>query len=101
VEGFAWSIGRASRATIDREWLHQLALSPEFLRGKYCIIVERFCRGLSVCPRHRNYWRDPKEYIAYCFATRADAEFVQMHFGGEFVDPNNLGPWSTVNGGRH
>jgi hypothetical protein len=27
----------------------------------------------------------------YCFTTRAEAEFVQVHFGGEFVDPNNLG----------
>ena len=27
-------------------------------------------------------------------------ELVQMHFGGEFVDPSNLGPWSVVNGGR-
>jgi hypothetical protein len=36
----------------------------------------------------------------YCFADRSDAEFVQMHCGGEFVDPNNLGPWYVVNGGR-
>jgi hypothetical protein len=34
--------GELSRATIDREWPHQLALSAEFLRGKNCIIVERF-----------------------------------------------------------
>jgi hypothetical protein len=33
-------------------------------------------------------------------SNRSDAEFVQMHFGGEFVDPSNLGPWSAVNGGR-
>jgi len=25
----------------------------------------------------------------------------KMHFGGEFVDPSNLGPWSRVNGGGH
>jgi hypothetical protein len=43
---------------------------------------------------------DRKEYVAYCFAMRTDAEFVQMHFGGEFIDPNNLGQWSVVNGGR-
>jgi hypothetical protein len=91
--------GELSRATIAREWPHQLALSAEFLRGRNCIIVDRFCRGLSVCARHRIYWRDRKEYVAYCFATRADAEFVQMHFGGEFIDPRNLGEWSRVNGG--
>jgi hypothetical protein len=36
----------------------------------------------------------------YCFASRYDAEFVQMHFGGEFVDPNDVGKWSRVNGGQ-
>jgi hypothetical protein len=56
--------GELSRATMDREWPHQIALSPEYLRGKNCIIVQRFCRGLSVCPRNRSYWRDRKEYIA-------------------------------------
>ena len=92
--------GELSRATIDRNWPHQLALSADFLRGKNCIIVERFCGGLSVCPRNRKYWRDGKEHVAYCFTERRDAEFVQMHFGGEFIDPRNLGPWSAVNGGR-
>jgi hypothetical protein len=90
--------GELSRATIDRDWPHQLALSAEYLLGKNCIIVGRFCRGLSVCPRNRKYWRDRKEYVAYCFSSRDDAEFVQMHFGGEFVDPNNLGQRSAVNG---
>jgi hypothetical protein len=92
--------GELSRATINREWPHQLALSAEYLRGKNRIIVQRFCNGLSVCSRNRKYWRDREEYVAYCFADRSDAEFVQMHFGGEFVDPNNLGPRSVVNGGR-
>jgi hypothetical protein len=92
--------GELSRATIDREWPYRLALSAEFLRGKNCIIMQRFCRGLSVCSRNRKYWREGKEYIAYCFTEHRDAEFVQMQFGGEFVNPNNLGPWSVVNGGR-
>jgi len=29
-----------------------------------------------------------------------DAEFAQVHFGGEFVDPSNFGLSSVVNGGR-
>jgi hypothetical protein len=69
------------------------------LHRKNCIIVERLCRGLSVCSRNRKYWRERKEYVAYCFAERGDAEFVQMHFGGEFVDPRNLGLWWRLNGG--
>jgi len=63
-------------------------------------VVQRFCRGLSVCSQNRKYWRDGKEHIAYCFTTRAEAEFVQMHFCGEFVDPKTLGQWPRVNGGR-
>jgi hypothetical protein len=94
------SKGRAEPSKDRREWPHQLALSAEFLRGKNCIIVQRFCRGLSVCSRNRKYWREGKEYIAYCFASHGDAEFVQMHFGGEFVDPRNLGQWSRLNGGK-
>ena len=39
------------------------------------------------------------QYVAYCSAERSDAEFVQMHFGGEFVNQNNLGQWSRANGG--
>ena len=74
------------------------AFSAEFVAGKNCVIIDSFCRGLSVCSRKRNYWRTRKEYIAYCFASRNDAEFVQIHFGGEFVDPRNLRHWSTVNG---
>jgi hypothetical protein len=30
--------GELSRATIDRDWPHQLALSAEYLLGKNCII---------------------------------------------------------------
>jgi hypothetical protein len=59
--------GELSRTTIDRDWPHQLALSAEYLRGKNCIIVQRFCRGLSVCSCNRKYWREGKEYLAYCF----------------------------------
>jgi hypothetical protein len=50
---------------------------------------------MSVCPRHRRYWRDGVEHIAYCFAERLDADYLQTYFGGELVDPKNLGAWST------
>jgi hypothetical protein len=62
--------GELSLATIDREWPHQLALSAEYLRGNNCIIVERFCRGLSVCSRNRKYWRDGKEHLLLHHARR-------------------------------
>jgi hypothetical protein len=59
--------GELNRAVIDRDWPRQLALPAEYLTGKNCIVVQRFCRSLSVCSRNRKYWRDRREYIAYCF----------------------------------
>jgi hypothetical protein len=46
--------GEQSRATIDREWPHQLALSAGYLVGTNCIIVERFCGRVPVYSWHRD-----------------------------------------------
>jgi len=32
--------------------------------------------------------------IAYCFQESLDADYLRTHFGGEVVDPKNLGAWS-------
>ncbi len=86
--------GELTKARINRDWPHQLALPVEVATGKNYTILDRFCRGLSVCPRQQHYWRDGVEHIAYCFRERSDAEYVQMYFGGEFVDPNDS--WALV-----
>jgi hypothetical protein len=91
--------GELTKARINRDWPHQLALPVDLATGKNYTILDRFCRGLSVCPRHQHYWRDGVEHIAYCFRERSDAEYVQVYFGGESVDPNDLGRWSRLN--RH
>ena len=91
--------GELTKARINRDWPHQLALPVEVATGKNYTILDRFCRGLSVCPRQQHYWRDGVEHIAYCFRERSDAEYVQVYFGGESVDPNDLGRWSRLN--RH
>jgi hypothetical protein len=36
-----------------------------------------------------------REFIVHCFAIRADAEFFQTYFGGEFVDAKRLGALRT------
>ena len=77
--------GELSSGRIDREWPHQVALSAEFVRGRQYIILHRFCRGLSVCPRHRIFRRDDKEYVVYCFSERSDAQYFAMHFDGELM----------------
>lgn len=91
--------GELTKARINRDWPHQLALPVAVATGKTYTILDRFCRGLSVCPRQQHYWRDGVEHIAYCFRERSDAEYVQVYFGGEFVDPDELGHWSRLN--RH
>ena len=88
--------GELTKARINRDWPHQLALPVEVATGKAYTILDRFCRGLSVCPRQQHYWRDGVEHIAYCFRERSDAEYVQVYFGGEFVDPSALGSWSKL-----
>ena len=84
--------GELSSGKIDREWPHQVALSAEFVRGRQYMILHRFCRGLSVCPRHQSFRRDDQEYIVYCFAERSDAELFQMHFDGKLMTPETRPP---------
>jgi hypothetical protein len=64
-----------TKAQIDREWPHQVAVSAQFIRGRNHTIIDRFCRGLSVCPRHHYYERNGECYVVYCFAERMEAEF--------------------------
>jgi hypothetical protein len=88
--------GAMTKAQIDREWPHQVALSAEFIRGRNSTIIDRFCRGLSLCPRHHSYERNGERYVVYCFADRMEAEFFQMHFDGTPMDPTT-GPRRTDN----
>jgi hypothetical protein len=80
--------GELTARRIDRDWPHQVALPADAVSGRNTTIIQRFCRGLSVCPRHRRYGDGENERIAYCFVERLDAEFFQMHFGGEFIEPS-------------
>ena len=79
--------GELSKARIDSDWPYQIALPIEAAGGRNTIIIQRFCHDLSICPRHKRYLIDSHEFIVHCFATRADAEFFQTYFGGEFVEP--------------
>ncbi|NJO33010.1 MAG: hypothetical protein HC869_07520 [Rhodospirillales bacterium] len=79
--------GELSPATMDREWPHQVAVAAEFVNGKNKTIIDRFCRGLSVCPRRHTFQRDRKEYLVYCFADPGDADYFRTYFGGEPMTP--------------
>lgn len=77
--------GELNTGRIDSGWPHQVALRAEAVRGRTCTIIDRFCRGLSICSRHQYYRKDDREFIVYCFAEQRDAEYFQMHFGGELM----------------
>ena len=80
--------GELTKAGIDRGWPHQVALPAEGLVGtKTITIIDRFCKGLSICPRHHTYWQHDKEFIVYCFAEKLDADYFRTYFGGEPMTP--------------
>lgn len=84
--------GELSGGTIDREWPHQVALPVEAVIGKNVTIIDRFCRGLSICPRHHTFQRNGKEYVVYCFAAEGDADYFRIYFGGEPMTPETRPP---------
>jgi hypothetical protein len=85
--------GELSKAGIDRGWPHQVALPAEVIRGRNYTIIDRFCRGLSVCQRHQRYRLENEEFIVYCFGEERDAEFFHMHFGGDRMTPETRPNW--------
>jgi hypothetical protein len=85
--------GEMTKAQIDREWPHQVALSAGVIRSRNNAIIDRFCRGLSLCPRHHDYERNGERYVVYCFADRMEAEFFQKRFDGTLMDPTTRSRW--------
>ena len=85
--------GELSKGRMDSEWPYQIALPIGAAGGRNTVIIQRFCRGLSICPRHHSYRVDGQEFIVHCFATRQDAEYFQTYFGGELVDPKQRPRW--------
>ncbi len=85
--------GELSKATIDREWPHQVALMAERCRGHNHDIIHRFCAGLSLCPRGHAFRRHDHDMIVFCFAQRAHAESFCAHFAGEVIAPKDRPRW--------
>ena len=79
--------GELSQTTIDREWPFQVAITAETCRGDGYLTTHYFCEGLSLCPRHRYFRRDDRDYVVFCFAVVADAEVFCARFNGEMVSP--------------
>ena len=66
--------GELSKATIDRDWPHQVALPEYRCSGHNYVTIHLFCEGLSLCPRGHFFYRDGVGMNVFCFAERAHAE---------------------------
>jgi hypothetical protein len=82
-----------SKATIDRDWPHQVALPAYRRTGGNYVTIHLFCDGLSLCPRGHSFYRDGTDMNVFCFAERAHAEQFRERFGGEFLDPKSRPKW--------
>jgi hypothetical protein len=87
--------GELSKAMIDRDWPHQVALAAELVAGANYVVINDFCRqeNLSLCPRGHQFHQEGRWFICYCFAEREHAERFQRRFGGQFVHPAKRPRW--------
>jgi len=85
--------GELSKARVDREWPHQVALPADRCSGRNFVTIRLFCEGLSLCPRGHCSHRDSIDFNVFCFAERPHAEQFQSRFGGEIIDPKDRPKW--------
>jgi hypothetical protein len=82
--------GELTKATIDREWPHQVAVPADVVREQFKVI-DRVGRGLSLCARGHTVRREGVEYVVFCFADLAHADSFRERFGGERFNPKERG----------
>jgi len=58
VSDVAYRKGELSKAAIDRNWPHQVALPEYRCSGHNYVTIHLFCEGLSLCPRGHFFYRD-------------------------------------------
>jgi hypothetical protein len=87
--------GELSKANIDRDWPHQIALPAARCSGANYVTLRLFCEheGLSLCDRGHSFYRDDTDMVVFCFAQRDHAEIFHDRFGGEFIDPKSRPKW--------
>ena len=94
MAGCVYRRGEPSKAIIERDWPHQIALPAERCSGYDYVTIRLFCEDLSLCPRGHSFRRDNIDMNVFCFAERAHAEQFRGRFGGEFIDPKDRPKWS-------
>jgi hypothetical protein len=83
--------GELSKAMIDRDWSHQIALPAYRCLGHNYVTIHLYCDAerLSLCRRGHSFRRNDIDMNVFCFAQREHAERFQARFGGEFIDPKD------------
>jgi hypothetical protein len=73
--------GEITRARLQRQWPHHVALSADKVRSVESI-VHRFANARSA---RRTFLmrRNDRDFVVFCFARREDAEAFCERFGGE------------------
>jgi hypothetical protein len=91
--GVVYRKGELSKAMMDRDWPHQVALPASSCTGGNYVTIRLFCEPLSLCPRTHFFRRDDADMIVFCFAERGHAELFSARFGGEFIEPEARPKW--------
>ena len=83
--------GELSKAEMDRQWPHQIALPAYRCVGYRYLTIQFFCEAqrLSLCSRRHSYRENDLDMTVFCFAERAHAEQFRERFGGEFIAPKD------------
>jgi hypothetical protein len=87
--------GELSKAMMDRQWPHQVALPAYRCLGHNFLTMHFFCHGegLSLCTRRHSYRDNDVDMTVFCFAKRDHAEKFRGRFGGDFLDPRDRPKW--------
>jgi hypothetical protein len=95
VLGVVYRKGELSKAMIDRDWPHQIALPAYRCLGHNYVTIHLYCDAerLSLCCRGHSFRHDDTDMNVFCFAERVHAEQFQARFGGEFIDPKDRSKW--------
>ena len=85
--------GELSKAAIDREWPHQVAL-PVVSDGRGVQRDHGVLREACRCARAAiGFGVTVADYVVKCFATREDADKFAARFNGEYMTPETRPSW--------
>jgi hypothetical protein len=76
--------GELTRARLNREWPHHVAVPAEKVRGlANSAAVRGVAAALSVAPLTYPLTRDDRDFVVFCFAVPEAAQLFADSVGGE------------------